>query len=276
MPVLYARSEMRFPGLAAKPAAAAGPSFEAMLAELRKGATEAAADRATAVEGIAAEAGIFVGRGAEFFTLELAARTQKVVLIEGPGGTGKTELAKGFARWWRDTGGTDDPELVFFHSFEPGLASFGLDGVLAAIGTAIVPSEFWPGQPGRAAAAAGQGAARARDAAGLGQLRVGLQHGRPGEPDPAARRGRAAEDRGLPRRGGGAGRQVGDPDHQPQRRGLARRHPPHEARRPRAARGGGVCPQAARRLSGRPRPADAGPRRLRGADGPGSTATRSA
>ena len=147
VPVLYARADMRFPGLAAKPAAAAAPSFEAMLAELRKGATEAAADRETAVEGIAAEAGIFVGRGAEFFTLELAARTQKVVLIEGPGGTGKTELAKGFARWWRDTGGTDDPEFVFFHSFEPGLASFGLDGVLAAIGTAIVPNEVLAGQP---------------------------------------------------------------------------------------------------------------------------------
>ncbi|MEM6682775.1 MAG: CHAT domain-containing protein, partial [Pseudomonadota bacterium] len=141
VPVLYARADMTFPGLAAQPAPAAGPDFGAMLDQMREGQTEAAAQGAAAVEGIAAEAGIFVGRGAEFYTLELAARHDRAVLIEGPAGTGKTELAKGFARWWRDTGGTDDPGLVFFHSFEPGLASFGLDGVLSAIAQAIIPSE---------------------------------------------------------------------------------------------------------------------------------------
>src|SRR5271169_749762 len=33
----------------------------------------------------------------------------------------KTELAKAFGRWWRDTGGTDDPRFVFWHSIEPGM-----------------------------------------------------------------------------------------------------------------------------------------------------------
>ncbi len=92
--------------------------------------------------GIAAEAGIFVGRGAEFYTLELAARRQTVTVIHGPGGTGKTELAKGFARWWRDTGGTENPGLVFFHSFEPGLSTFGLHGVLIGIGNAIFQTDL--------------------------------------------------------------------------------------------------------------------------------------
>ena len=60
----------------------------------------------------------------------------------GPGGTGKTELAKGFARWWRDTGGVDDPRLVLWHSFEPGVASFGLDGVISALGLQVFGAEF--------------------------------------------------------------------------------------------------------------------------------------
>ena len=53
--------------------------------------------------------GSFVGRDALFFELEAAARLQKVVVLHGPGGTGKTELAKAFGRWWRDTGGVEDP-----------------------------------------------------------------------------------------------------------------------------------------------------------------------
>ena len=65
-----------------------------------------------------------------------------MVVLAGPGGTGKTELAKGFARWWRDTGGVDDPRLVFWHSFEPGVASFGLDGVITGIGLAVFGADF--------------------------------------------------------------------------------------------------------------------------------------
>lgn len=58
------------------------------------------------------------------------------------GGTGKAELAKAFARWLRGSGGLDHPGLVFFHSFEPGLPSFGLDGVVAAVGLRLYGPVF--------------------------------------------------------------------------------------------------------------------------------------
>src|SRR5260370_40253941 len=61
--------------------------------------------------------GSFVGRDALFYELEVAARLQQVVVLHGPGGTGKTELAKAFGRWWRETGGGGTPEGVIVHSF---------------------------------------------------------------------------------------------------------------------------------------------------------------
>ena len=63
-------------------------------------------------------------------------------MLHGPGGTGKTELAKAFGRWWRDTGGVELPDWVIWHSFEPGVASFGLDGVVAAIGLRVFGADF--------------------------------------------------------------------------------------------------------------------------------------
>ena len=136
VPVHYMRREVRFPqARTARPAGA--PSLEAALDQIRAAPSEPAA----AQDPLAA-VGAFVGRDDLFFQLESAARLQRVVVLAGPGGTGKTELAKGFARWWRDTGGVDDPRLVFWHSFEPGVASFGLDGVITSLGLAVFGADF--------------------------------------------------------------------------------------------------------------------------------------
>jgi len=136
VPVHYMRREVRFPD-ARTTRPAAEPSLAAALDQIRAASSEPAA----ALDPLAA-VGAFVGRDDLFYRLESAARLQRVVVLSGPGGTGKTELAKGFARWWRDTGGVDDPRLVYWHSFEPGVASFGLDGVIASLGLAVFGADF--------------------------------------------------------------------------------------------------------------------------------------
>ncbi|WP_321339464.1 tetratricopeptide repeat protein [uncultured Cohaesibacter sp.] len=142
VPVLYARSAMSFPSLATTEAKASTQEAFGKILEKVKTQDKKANKNQDAIDGdIAAEADIFVGRGSEFYKLELAAQYQKVMIIHGPAGTGKTELAKGFARWWRDTGGLFRQDLVFFHSFEPGLASFGLQGVLSELAIRLLPSD---------------------------------------------------------------------------------------------------------------------------------------
>ena len=137
VPVHYLRKEVRFPqARTARPAAV--PSLDAALNQIRAAPSQPAA----AQDPLAAVDSLFVGRDDLFYQLEAAARGQKVVVLVGPGGSGKTELAKGFARWWRDTGGVDDPRLVLWHSFEPGVASFGLDGVITALGLAVFGADF--------------------------------------------------------------------------------------------------------------------------------------
>lgn len=121
VPVYYRRREVRFPQLRAvsPPAPVADPDSDPLAQEEE-----------------------FVGRDDLFCTLETAARTDRVLVLHGPGGTGKTELAKAFGRWWRDTGGVDRPDGVFWHSFEPGVPSLGLDGAILEIGLCLCGSEF--------------------------------------------------------------------------------------------------------------------------------------
>jgi tetratricopeptide (TPR) repeat protein len=86
--------------------------------------------------------GELVGRDSTFYELEAAMWPRGTVVVHGPAGTGKTELAKAFGRWWRDTGGVGDPEWVWWHSFEPGAATARLDGVLEQIGRKLFGSDF--------------------------------------------------------------------------------------------------------------------------------------
>jgi tetratricopeptide (TPR) repeat protein len=140
VPVFYTRREVRFPGLRTERTTEL-PPLDAMLDRLREHDRDEH-DRSLAPDGA------FVGRDGLMYTLEVAARLQKVVVLYGPGGTGKTELAKAFGRWWRDTGGIDVPGGVIWHSFEPGVASFGLDGVITSIGLRVYGADFARLDPG--------------------------------------------------------------------------------------------------------------------------------
>jgi tetratricopeptide (TPR) repeat protein len=136
VPVHYLRRDVSFPQARTERPHDL-PSLQQLL-----DAKRAAASAQSASAGDLDAVGSFVGRDGLFFELEVAARLQKVVVLHGPGGTGKTELAKAFGRWWRDTGGVDRDDWVFWHSFEPGVASFGLDGVLAQIGLRLFGADF--------------------------------------------------------------------------------------------------------------------------------------
>jgi tetratricopeptide (TPR) repeat protein len=127
VPVYYRHREVRFPQLRVvpPPAPVAEPDDDPLAQEEE-----------------------FVGRDDLFCTLETAARADRVLILHGPGGTGKTELAKAFGRWWRETGGVDRPDGVFWHTFEPGVPSLGLDGAILEVGLCLYGSEFALKDPG--------------------------------------------------------------------------------------------------------------------------------
>lgn len=133
VPVHYLRRDVHFPDLQATPTPEL--SLDELLDRLRERPAE---DPNAALAPVDA----FVGRDGLFFTLEVATRHQRVVMLHGQAGSGKTELAKAFGRWWRDSGGVERPEWVIWHSFTPGLASFGLDGVVAEIGLRVFGADF--------------------------------------------------------------------------------------------------------------------------------------
>ncbi|MEH2262299.1 CHAT domain-containing protein, partial [Nostoc sp.] len=78
----------------------------------------------------------FIGRDYEILRLERAFRQNHLVLVQGMGGVGKTELVAGFARWLDDTQGR---EYTFFTSFEQGA---GLSQVINQIGRALGGERF--------------------------------------------------------------------------------------------------------------------------------------
>ncbi len=137
VPVHYMRRDVSFPqAVIARPAGEA--PLGAILDEIRAGP----AVQHQPADPLAPSGGLFVGRDDLFWQVETAARLQHVVVLTGPGGTGKTEVAKGFARWQRDTGGTDRRSLVHWYAFEPGLASFGLDGAVNSLGLQAFGQDF--------------------------------------------------------------------------------------------------------------------------------------
>ncbi|NJR25802.1 MAG: CHAT domain-containing protein, partial [Richelia sp. CSU_2_1] len=79
----------------------------------------------------------FVGRDYDILCLERAFRQNNVVLLQGMGGVGKTELVGGFARWLADTQGRKGG--VFFTSFEGGA---GLSQVVNQIGRKLGGEKF--------------------------------------------------------------------------------------------------------------------------------------
>jgi len=141
VPVHYLRRDVSFPQARTLRAAGELP-LDAALDRIRE-SVSAHEGGERSLEPV----GSFVGRDVLFFDLEGAARLQRVVVLQGPGGTGKTELAKAFGRWWRDTGGVEHSEWVFWHSFEPGVASFGLAGMITEIGLGVWGPDFAAQEP---------------------------------------------------------------------------------------------------------------------------------
>ncbi|MEH7911802.1 tetratricopeptide repeat protein [Rhizobium laguerreae] len=142
VPVHYLRSIVAFPQLRQTPL----PdrlSLDALLDAMRPGRCDfGSSDDNTRGNLQLAPVGHFVGRDAAFYTLELALKWHRVAVVHGSAGTGKTELAKAFGRWWQATGGVGDPNWVFFHSFEPVIASSGLEEAIRKIGLQLFGLDF--------------------------------------------------------------------------------------------------------------------------------------
>ncbi len=129
VPVLHDRGEVALPGLRAEPT---GPD---------RGVATAPQLREDEEAQTPAELGGFVGRDGLLLAMDAAARAHRVILLHGVAGVGKTELAKAFGRWCRETGAVDGPGAVLPHSFEPGATGRGLAGAVERIGRRLFAAE---------------------------------------------------------------------------------------------------------------------------------------
>ncbi|MFE2723350.1 tetratricopeptide repeat protein [Kitasatospora sp. NPDC059327] len=132
VPVLYTRSEVALPGLRTE---RENPeSLDEILDRSRPAAAGRRHRDPTNSRDRLAPVGEFVGRDGLLLRADVAARRSRVVVLHGPGGVGKSELAKAFGRWSGDTGAVAGPGSVIWHSSEPGVASFGLAGLIGEAG----------------------------------------------------------------------------------------------------------------------------------------------
>lgn len=135
VPVHYLRREVIFPQ-AAVTQGESSISFQERLRNHEDLSHEPGDQQFNATDGV------FVGRDATFYELEEMARHRKTIVLSGSSGIGKTELAKAFGRWWRMTGGVDQPEWIFWHSFGPGDANCELDEIVKKIGMKLPIKDF--------------------------------------------------------------------------------------------------------------------------------------
>jgi tetratricopeptide (TPR) repeat protein len=136
IPVNYQRRDVSFPQ-ARRARERDAPSLDDSLNRLRA-ANTAPTDAAGDLDGV----GTFIGRDVLYYELEAAVHQRRTVLLHGPAGTGKTELAKAFGRWRRDTGGVEQPDYVFWHTFESGSSASCVDGVVSEIGIRVFGVDF--------------------------------------------------------------------------------------------------------------------------------------
>ena len=78
-----------------------------------------------------------IGRRREILELQTALASSPVVLLNGPVGVGKSEVALGLASWLEKSG--DRPDGAFYTTFDVGA---GLDKALHEVGTALAGLEF--------------------------------------------------------------------------------------------------------------------------------------
>ena len=78
-----------------------------------------------------------IGRRQEILELERAFATNPTVLLNGPVGIGKSEVALGIAAWLEKSGGR--PDGVFYTTFDVGA---GLDKALHEVGTSLAGLDF--------------------------------------------------------------------------------------------------------------------------------------